>query len=183
MADRSGGLGSTLANVAAKARQVQRTRELLNLGERGAPQPQRTVPPRAPADTRAPQRAPQPAAEGTPEDRQAALVQRTREFLGQMKTGGMAPAPEEPGFRPMTEKQRPAGEALAEVGAQAVRPEIAFFRLAGRPPSPKELAIFQARIELERQLGRPPTRTEMKLYISRPEAISPAHPRAFELGE
>ena len=55
-----------------------------------------------------------------------------------------------------------------------------FYRLAGRPPAPRELAVFSARHLLEQQLGRPPTTNELRLYLVRAGEGSPAFPRAFE---
>jgi len=185
MADK-GGAGSTLANLAARRRQVQKTREMMGMGERGVQPVQRPIPGSVPADRpgpTAPRAAPgaAPGAEtrAVPDEARRQMVEQTREFLGGLQAGGRG-VPTEARYQPQRPGTEPLIPRLQQYGAEGITPEMQFYRLAGRSPSPRELAIFQARIELERQIGRPPTRNELKQYISRPEGISPAYPRAFE---
>jgi hypothetical protein len=177
---RSGGAGSYLSNLTQARQRVQQTRRLLGMGERGVQTTNPPLPPQQPpANKGQPQQAPQPTP--VPNDRMSALYQQTTEMLRQAKMGqqGATPVAEEPPYRKPDYTQRPVEEALAGVMSTTVRPEIQFFRLAGRPASPRELAIFNLRIDLERRLGRPPTLTEMKMEIGNPPT-SPMRPTAFE---
>jgi hypothetical protein len=112
------------------------------------------------------------------------LMQAAAAMLERVRSGGTQSAapPEQPLFTPASTGQRPVGEALNEVLGETATPQIQFFRLAGRPASPRELSIFNARIELERQLGRVPTLQELKGYISTPPGTQ-SRTTAMEMGE
>jgi hypothetical protein len=45
-------------------------------------------------------------------------------------------------------------------------------RVFGRPPSAREMVIFNAVRSLEQQLGRPPTRNEVLMHVTRPGTLS-----------
>jgi hypothetical protein len=79
-------------------------------------------------------------------------------------------------LKPETE---PLAGRLANAGATSASPSEQFARLAGRLPSPRELAVFQGRALLEGNLGRPPTPTELKLYMMRDDDEDSSFPRAF----
>lgn len=178
-----GGAGSIMANLAARRRQLQQSRRAYGLGqgERGVEPTQRPGPPvKTPADPRGPQRAPG----AVPDEDRAAALRETEEFLGKMQRGQEpgAPAPKPAPAGPRT---APGGETMLDQRLRSIRmdrlaPEMQFYALAGRPGSPREIAIFQARLELERQIGRPPTKYELQQYVARPDKISPAFPVAVE---
>lgn len=169
--------------VTRRARLNKTRRALLGLGERGVPQPQQGPPGVVPADKRPPMRVPQPEEpllEGPPEDVRARMLSSVQDFLATQQTGG-APLPREQAVSAAP----PSDDVLYTREIRRVRAErepvaTQFSRLAGRPGSPRELAMFQVRLMLEQQLGRPPTEQEILTYISRPEMISPSFPVAFE---
>ena len=179
--------GSVIGNIAAQRKRVQRARQLLGLSDKGIPKPQQGPPPKAPKDPRPPQTVPEaPAPEQfqSPEAEQARqeMLKKVQAFLQQVQTGGAAPVQESP-IQPVNTEAAAAQPILPQL-EQFSRPHeplsLQFARIAGRSPTPRELAVFSARIELERQLGRPPTASELKQYIMRPEAASPSFPVAFE---
>lgn len=177
------GSGSTLSNLTATRRRLNKTREMLGLSERGIQKPQTAPPPRAPADTRPPQEVAQPGEEIPPEMREQ-MLSAAGEFLGQMQAGGQGvPGQGRPPVTPVS--SAPTGpvsieDRIRQLGAERLPVEQQFYRVSGRSPSPREREIFNARLTLERQLGRPPTKQEMKQYIIRPGEVSPAYPVAFE---
>jgi len=108
------------------------------------------------------------------------MLDQVRAFLGQVSGGqrGEPPPLVEP-TRPQAETA-PLMERVNALGAQGLSPNEQFYRLAGRPPSPRELTAFNSRMVLEQQLGRPPTVNELRFYLAGQQEISPAYPRAFE---
>lgn len=175
--------GSALANLAAKRRQVKKAGQVLGLDQRGVPKPQRPgPPPKPPADQRPPQQAPtQPEGQlEIPPEAREQLRQRIAGFLQQMRAGGAQPVEGERVQRVDTQPTGLISQQAARLGLEGLSLREQFRRLAGRPPSPRELNMFAARMELERQLGRPPTVNELKEYISQPDRLSPSFPVAFE---
>jgi len=185
------GAGSTsyLMNLARRRQQIQRSRALLGLGERGVQPVQQPLPPqKPPADVRGPQQAPAPAATPAPggageltipDATRARMLQQTEQFLASLQSGGRA-MPSESRYQAAQKPTDLLTARLLEWGAEGLKPEEQFYRVAGRYPSPRELALFSARVELERLLNRPPTRNEMKMHLLRTSGLSPAHPRAVE---
>lgn len=90
--------------------------------------------------------------------------------------------PQEQGnVQPVTTQQVPVEPLLQAANAMNESADTQFYRLAGRPGSPREVAIFQTRMQLEHELGRPPTVNELKSRIAEPSIQSPSFPIAFEL--
>lgn len=178
---KEGGAGSTLSNLAARRRMIQKTREsLFGQGERGVEPVQRPIPGSVPAQPKEGRRgAPAAGEAGVSDEARQQMIQETMTTMAQMQAGGR-PAPAQQRYQPQRPEQTMLTERLPFYGAENVAAETQFYRLAGRPPSPRELAIFQSRIELERQLGRVPTLPELKMYISRGAPAGPSYPRAFE---
>ncbi len=189
--------GSTLANLSQRSDQLKRIR--LRLGMEGASRgvPQGNVQAAQPTN---PENQPNMDVDSAIEqafsgDRRAQMLERIRQAMpgiqatqgdtgGQMVAGaGQPPAPAPTVTNPLETLQpetRPLKERLQDQGAISVSPLEQFARLAGRMPSPRELAVFQARLTLEGQLGRVPTATELKMYLMRPEQEDGSFPRAFE---
>ena len=180
MARRGGGGGSTLSNLTQRSRQLQQTRKDLGMDvERGAPQaPTRTQPQPVPP----PQQPAQPRAVG---GNRAAMLQRVGEFITQQRARGQqaTPRPQERPVERVSARPGPTdrlGERIERLGA-AERPiETQFFRLAGREGTPREIAIFRARLELERQLNRPPTELEFLGWMARPASLGTLAQSAIE---
>lgn len=184
MAQTGGGVG-TLSHLAQTRRRVIKSRELLGLSARGIQKPQLGPPPVAPADTRPPQTVLQPGVEGAPgaePNARARMRQQAAQFLQTLQAGGQGQPAAQNAVAPVTvgEPGVNLAERVRQAGAEALSPEMQFYRITGRPASPRQLAVFSSRMMLEQQLGRAPTVQELKEFISRPEAISPAFPVAFE---
>jgi len=160
---------------------IQKTREsLFGQGERGVEPVQRPIPGRVPAEPK--KGAPAPVAgeeEGITDEQRQEMIRETMTTMAKMQAGGRPTMPQKQ-YEPQAPGQAPMVPRLQEWGAEKLSPEMQFYRIAGRNPSPRELAVFSSRIELERELGRVPTRSELKAYIARGVPMSPAHPRAFE---
>lgn len=188
--------GSHLAQLAARRRRLDASRQQLRLGSSGGAsdvRPQAGV--RAPAPTpEAPAAGPEPVESTTSQQaRQQTNPNRDQmraqaeDFLNRARasqnssggpTGEIAP---EPGTlaSPPPSVPAPLSAQLAQVGAQSLSPLSQFMRLAGRPPSGRELYIFNAARNLEQQLGRPPTRNEVLLHVTSPsQATSGPEPVA-----
>lgn len=180
MSRRGGGGGSTLSNLTQRARQLQQTRKALGLDvERGAPQaPTRTQPQPVPP----PQQPAQPRRVG---GNRAAMLQQVQDFITQQRARGQGAAPR-PQERPVERlSTRPGPEDRLEERIErlgvARRPiETQFYRLAGREGTPREIAIFRARLELERQLKRPPTERELRMWMARPASLGTLLQSAIE---
>ncbi len=165
-----GGGGSTLANIDQRRRRLQQTRKNLGMdAERGAPQ--------APTRTQ-PQPVPPPQAPAQPQggNDRAAMTATIEQFIQQRKgqRRGETPQPQQ---RPVEGVSTRAGpdvrltERIDQLGAAQRPVETQFYRLAGREGTPREIAIFRGRLELERQLKRPPTETELRLWMARPASL------------
>lgn len=175
-----GGGGSTLAGISSRRRQLQAARKNLGMDtERGAPQaPTRTQPQPVPP----PQQPAQPPERGG--DRNA-MLQQIGEFQAQQQARrqGAAPRPQEPPVQRVSTRPGPAdrlGERIANLGASERPIETQFFRLAGREGTPREIALFRSRLELERQLNRPPTERELRNWMARPASLGTAVQSAIE---
>lgn len=174
MTVRGGGGGSTLAHNDSRRRQLLRTRKNLGMDvERGAPQaptrtqPQPVPPPQAPAQPPAGQRA---------GNTREAMLQQVSEFLGQRRgqRRGEAPRPQQPPVEAISTRPGPTDRLaprIDQLGATNRPIETQFYRLAGRQGTPREIAIFRSRLELERQLQRPPTETELRVWMARPASL------------
>ena len=180
--------GSHLAQLAARRKRLDQARVALNMGGQGGVgdvRPQANV--RAPAPTpQAPAAAEPPQ---TPQARQQTTAtgaevnpqrdqmrQQAEEFLNraraaQTSSGGpggeIAPEPSTLASAPPSVPTPLSGQ-LAAVNAQQLSPIAQFMRVAGRPPSGRELYVFNAVRSLEQQLGRPPTRNEVLLHVTAP---------------
>ena len=174
--------GSTLENLASSRAKLNQSRKLLGLGERGVSQPQVAPPPRAPADSRAPQSAALELPDVPPEVRERMMAQSS-DFFEQAQSGTQAPIPSgDPQLiaPPAAEEVPLLTDEIRRLRSERDSPSTQYARLAGRPGSPREVAMLQTRLMLENQLGRPPTANEVKNAISNPEFISPSFPVAFE---
>ena len=179
MASTSGSSGP-LSHLAATRARVQKTRQLLGLSERGVQKPQSGPPPVAPANPSPPATAPQTPVEGPATDPRQQLLQRANAHLQSLQVGAQMP-PEQNQVQPVTTQQVPIEPLLQAANALNESADTQFYRLAGRPGSPREVAMFQTRMQLEHELGRPPTINELKSRISEPSIQSPSLPIAFEL--
>lgn len=157
------GSGSPLASVAAKARAVQRTRATLGIG---ATSPNAGVRPGAPpspppAATSAGAEIPIPAPpEGVDPNSREAMLSQAKSVLDQASSKQLAI--QSPNPPPPTQ----LGERLTQLGATGLTPSRQFQRLAGRPPSGRELVVYTAYQQLSQELGRPPTRTELTYRVT-----------------
>jgi len=174
MASPGSGSGSPLAHVAARRRAVQRTRQSLGVGA-SAPnarvQPASPPPPTPAAEdpaARLPQTEFSPPAGSDPNSREAMLSQ-AQQFLNQVAQGGqqVAPQPEAIATPAPTEPVAPLADRLTSLGAARSPMDVQFMRLAGRPPSARELAVFAAYSQLSQEMGRPPTRRELLYRVTR----------------
>lgn len=183
--------GSALGNITARRAQLSKIRQRLNL-EGGPQAPQGNLrqvapsPPTGPAQIKTGQKPPEEIADFAPaDDKREAMLARIREFQSVNSGQFAGAAPSKTATPQMQREQRPLLERIQSMGAAALSPQQQFMRLAGRPPAPREISMFNARIILERQLGRPPTSIEMRLFMARPgvgpESLSPALPRALEV--
>ncbi len=175
--------GSTLSNLAASRARIDKTRQLLNLGERGVSQPQVAPPARAPADPRGPQGAPAVDLPDVPPEVRERMLEQIQGFSEQIQTGQETPLPSSDPqlIPPPTPEETPLlTEEIRRLRSEKESPSTQFSRLAGRPGSPREVAMLQTRLMLENQLGRPPTAIEIRTAISSSEFISPSFPVAFE---
>ena len=130
--------GSRLAELAAQRRKIIQARnEILPLSERGITKPQRGPPPQAPAAGQKQA----PASEfKIPDEVRQRMLEQVGPVLEGMRQGGAAPPPQAGGIAPMAEIPAPPllADRLRQVRADVgVSPEIAFYRLAGRSPSPR----------------------------------------------
>jgi hypothetical protein len=114
------------------------------------------------------------------------MLQQIRDFTTQQQARAQGAAPRQQEERPVqrvSTRPGPAdrlGERIDELGA-ADRPiETQFFRLAGREGTPREISIFRARLELERQLNRPPTERELRGWMMRPASLGTLVQSAIE---
>lgn len=175
-----GGAGSSLAALAQKSRTINKTRQALGLsssaaggtGQVRAPAP--PPPPRAIGDSpvAAAQSAP-PAAADTATERDPQMLEMAKGFLDQARNQGNAVAPEGPSITgaPPTISP-PLSEQIGGVGAAGYSAEMQFMRLAGRPPSGREMVVFAATQQLTQQLGRPPTRNEVLMRVTSPAEVN-----------
>ena len=161
-----GGAGSTLSSLASRQRQLAATRKQLtgdNVPQ--APtrtQPQPVPPPAAPAEQRG--------------GDQPQMAEEVTEFLRQRgaQARGQVPRTQEPAVQRISTRPGPTdtlADRVDQLGAANRPVETQFFRLAGREGTPREIALFNARLTLERQLNRPPTETELRMFIARPSSI------------
>ena len=180
--------GSVLSNLANRRRALVASKKQLTGGaDRGAPQaPTRAQPQPPPPSPQQPQTAPvdgQPAGGEIPTDEQA--LEQAAELLqdtgAQAQNRQSSPRRTIEGVNARPGSEGPLiGERIKQLGAANRPPETQFFRIAGREPSPRELALFNARLMLERQLKRPPTVNEMRTFIARGSAIAPLFSPAVE---
>lgn len=184
MASNSAG-GSTLGNLAARRAQLLKQRERLSLTDSsgvGGARPQGNVQtvqptPKGPAaptaatpDQTAPQPQPpaaQPAARGGAKQYDPQMLQQATDFLNQVKSSGGPPAAETPDLEMAPPTVSPSlTDQIQAVGADNLSPVAQFMRVAGRPPTGREMVIFSATKALEDQLGRPPTRNELLMHVT-----------------
>lgn len=181
--------GSVIGNLASRRAALQAQRKSLSPGgDRGAPQaPTRAQPQPPPPSPQQPQTAPtdgqQTDGGEIPTDEQA--LEQVGEFLqntgAQAQNRNVTPRRTVEGVNARPGAEGPLiGERIKQLGAANRPPETQFFRIAGREPSPRELALFNARLMLERQLNRPPTVNEMRTFIARGSAIAPLFSPAVE---
>ena len=188
------GADSTLGAIASKRQRVQQIRSRLSMGDQPGAASSGMRP-------NAPQNPSGPAQQGeepfSVEEAMKKFDAKRPEMLEQIRAklptfaqqdsgGGLTVPPEAPGQRvtnPYETMQGEQSSLLARIRAQSMErasPVEQFTRLAGRMPSPRELAVFNSRSILEGQLGRPPTTNELKMYLMRPEESAQSFQRAFE---
>lgn len=169
-----GGAGSQLAALAAKRRTIDKTRQSLGLssspaggtGQVRAPAP----PPPQRATGESPVAvAPAPDAGAPAGERDPKLLEMAKGFLDSARNNGNAVAPAGPPIAMAPATQSPSlPDQITGVGGSGYSPEMQFMRLAGRPPSGREMVVFNATQQLTQQLGRPPTRNEVLMRVTNP---------------
>ena len=180
---------STVGNAASRRAALAAQRRSLTGGaNRGAPQaPTRTQPQSPPLAPQQPETAPQQGDQAVggdvPTDEEA--LEQAAQFLqergAQAQGQGAAPRRSIEGVDTRPGVEGPLlDERIRKLGAANRPPETQFFRIAGREPTPRELALFNSRMTLERQLKRPPTADEMRLFIARASSIAPLFSPAVE---
>lgn len=190
----STGADSTLGAIASKRARVQQIRQRLSMNDQpGAAQ--------GGMKPNAPQNPSGPAAGGDEafdidsamqkfDAKKGEMLEMIRsklpQFAQQDSGGGLTVAPEQPGavfsnpYQTMQGEGTSLLERIRKQSMERASPVEQFTRLAGRMPSPRELAVFNSRSVLESQLGRPPTSNELKMYLLRPEESAQTFQRAFE---
>jgi hypothetical protein len=181
--------GSTLSALTARRAQLLKTRQRLNINDsnttagtaaaagsvqRVQPVPQGPAAPTPDApDVTAPVPQPPsaaPAGPGQPQQRDEQMLQQARDFLDQARSGGgvpQAPVPDLETAPPTV----PASltDQIGSVGGAGLSPVAQFMRIAGRPPTGREMVVFNATKTLEQQLGRAPTRNELLMHVTSPQ--------------
>ena len=174
--------------VAKRRATVLATRKRLNIGqENGVPPTDvrgRTPPVSNPATAKTP---PAPTEQKTPEqaqaDTQTRMRQQTSEFFQKVARPNSVPVPDQ--GQVTAQPPQPSTASLTQqierAQAGGMSAEQQFYRISGRPPTPRDMAVFQTALMLERQLGRKPTKRELKSTLMRPDLVSPAFPAAVEV--
>jgi len=176
--------GGRLAAVAAAHKKQQATRKLLNLSERGIQKAPVGPPAVAPAQPPAPasQAAPGAAAAAPPPaSNRPARLAKVQGFLDSMQAGAQMPGPENALQPEGTPEPTMLEPALRAASALNEPPETQIMRVLGRPGSPREVALFTMRLQLERELNRPPTINEITQRLLGGGIPSPSFPVAFEI--
>jgi hypothetical protein len=102
-------------------------------------------------------------------ERDPAMLAQAKDFIDSVRSQGNAVAPAGEPIQMAPPTHSPAlPDQITGVGAQGYSPEMQFMRLAGRPPSGREMVVFNATQQLTQQLGRPPTRNEVLMRVSNP---------------
>lgn len=195
----TGTQSSTLGAVAQKAAAAAQIRQRLSMdAPNGSPQagqaqpaapttPNSSAGPAMDVDSMVDQAFQQRGGDMEETVRRAMPTMTQQQDGGQMLAGGGGPMPEAPSapvqspFDYLNSEVAPLQQRIERLGAVSVSPQEQFARLAGRNPSPRELALFNARTVLEGQLGRPPTSNELKIYVMRPEETDNSFQPAMEM--
>ena len=169
------GLGGQLDHAARRRSQAQRTRKTLNIDqERGDPQAavrQNQTPGQVPASNGDKE-------QGTPQERMAAATER---FFQKVKRPGATPV-SQPAARvegPQTQEGM-VTERAQQLGMSGLSTQQQFYRLSGRTPTPRDIAVFRTVLLLERELGRKPTSIELRVALQRPTLLGISAPAAVE---
>lgn len=165
-----------LAQVARRRAQAQATSKKLNINtERGGPQApvrQNQPPGQIPAA--------EPDAQGaSPQEK---MLAATKQFLQKAKRPGAEPV-DQPQAR-VTVPAKDDGmitDKARRLGIGGLSADQQFYRLSGRRPTPRDLAVFRTVQLLEGQLGRKPTSTELRVALSRPTLLGISAPAAVEV--
>jgi len=177
---------SHLATIARRRVAIDRTRQTLGLGtEMGAPQaPTRAIPNPPPQPVPSGKQAPgqlAPAGEAAAPNSRAAMLEKAKAFLDQQQRPQSQPMPQNGiDVQAPTPDTTPLTDQVAGLGAAGISPEQQFYRLSGRMPSPREMAVFRATMLLEGQLNRRPTANELRASLMRPDSISQSFPSVVE---
>ncbi len=169
-------MGGQLDHAARRRSQAQRTRKALSIDqERGAPQApvrQNQPPGQVPASNGAGEQ------QGTPRERMAAETER---FLQKAKRPGATPVnqPQANVERPQTQEGMVTDRAQ-QLGISGLSTQQQFYRLSGRQPTPRDIAVFRTVLLLEQQLGRKPTSIELRVALQRPTLLGISAPAAVE---
>lgn len=170
------GVEGQLAQVARRRAAAQATSKKLNIGaERGAPQApvrQNQPPGQIPAA--------EPDAQGPSSQEQ--MLAATKQFFQKAQRPGAAPV-EQPAARVTTPPQDEGmvTDKAERLGMQGASASQQFYRLSGRLPTPRDLAVFRTVQLLEEQLGRKPTSTELRVALVRPTLLGVSAPAAVEV--
>lgn len=180
------GIDSHMAAVAKRRATVQATRKRLNIGQENgvaATNVRGRTPPVSNPDTAKNPPAPTQTPEQAQADQQTRMRQQTSEFFQKVARPNAVPVPDQGQVdaRPPQPSAASLTQQIETAQAGGMSSEQQFYRISGRLPSPREMAVFQTALMLERQLGRKPTRNELKATLTRPDLVSPAFPAAVEV--
>lgn len=164
---------STLDQTARRRAQARKTAQTLNIEQQAQSNVRGSTPP-----AQVPKGEDTPADESTPDERMAAATAR---FFQQVKRPGQVPVQGPPArvTAPRAREGMVSERAKAQ-GAGGFSAAQQFYRLSGRMPTPRDLAVYSEVLRLEGQLGRRPTRVELRAALARPNLIGPAAPSAVE---
>ncbi len=173
------GLGGQMDHAARRRAQAQATRKKLNIGQNeGAPQaPVRQNQP--PGQVPAAEKGEQGAQGASPQEK---MLAATQQFFQKAKRPGVTPV-DQPQARVVTPEKDEGmiTDKARRLGMGGLSADQQFYRLAGRRPTPRDIAVFQTVQLLEQQLGRKPTATELRAALASPALLGISAPAAVEV--
>lgn len=170
------GLDGQMAHAARRRAAAIKTKKTLNIDqERGAPQ--------APVRQNQPPGQVPAAEEGAQgPTQQESMMAATKQFFQKARRPGATPV-EQPPARVSAPKpdESMVTDKAERLGMNGASPQQQFYRLSGRMPTPRDMAVFRTVLLLEQQLGRKPTSTELRAALTKPALLGVAAPAAVEV--